>query len=97
MVDEPAALPVTPQGQPEPRLRRPDRTQVVMRPCSLEELLPERHQVRTLWAVVERLDLSAFHAPLKARGERPGRSATDPALLVALWLWAATRGVGSGR
>jgi transposase len=80
-----------------PRLRRPDRSQVVLRPASLEELLPQAHQARTLWAVVERLDLSTFHAPLKARGERPGRAATDPRLLVALWLWAATQGVGSAR
>lgn len=97
MPDEPAALPMTSQEQAPPRLRRPDRRQVVMRPCSLEELLPEGHEVRTLWAVVERLDLSAFHVPLKARGEQPGRAATDPMLLVALLLWGATRGVGSAR
>src|SRR5687768_3084603 len=93
MADEPAVpsapAPAAEQAAAslaEPRLRRPDRKQVLMRPCSLEELLPERHSVRTLWAVVERLDLSAFHAPLKARGEAPGRAATDPKLLVALWL-----------
>jgi transposase len=102
MADEPAT-PDAPsssgQAVPpaEPRLRRPDRKQVLMRPCSLEELLPEGHQVRTLWAVVERLDLSAFYAPLKARGEQPGRAATDPALLVAVLLWGATQGVGSAR
>jgi transposase len=103
MADEPATRDApSPSEQvaaslAEPRLRRPDRKQVLMRPCSLEELLPEGHQVRTLWAVVERLDLSAFYAPLKARGEAPGRAATDPKLLVALWLWGATQGVGSAR
>lgn len=86
-----------PAAPPPPRLRRPDRSQVLLRPCSLEDLLPPGHQVRTLWAVVERLDLSPFCAPLKARGDAPGRAATDPRLLVALWLWAATRGVGSAR
>ena len=68
----------------ELRLRRPDRQQVLLRPCSVEELLPPEHQVRTLWAVVERLDLSAFAASFKARGASPGRAATDPKLLVAL-------------
>ena len=34
---------------------------------------------------------------LKARGSEPGRAATDPKILVALWLWAATQGVGSAR
>jgi transposase len=81
----------------ELRLRRPDRRQVLLRPCSLEELLPPAHQARTLWAVAQRLDLSGFEAALKARGEAPGRAATDPRLLVALWLWAATQGVGSAR
>ena len=47
--------------------------------------------------VVEGLDLSAFEEPLKARGSTPGRAATDPKVLVALWLYAATAGVGSGR
>lgn len=81
----------------ELRLRRPDRQQVLLRPCSLEELLPPEHQARTLWAVVERLDLSAFAAAFKARGASPGRAATDPKLLVGLWLWAATQGESSAR
>jgi transposase len=88
----PAQVPAGP-----PRLRAPDRAQVLLRPCSLEELVPPGHEVRTLWAVVERLDLSALHDPLRARGSTPGRPATDPRLLVALWLWAATQGVGSAR
>jgi hypothetical protein len=41
-----------------------------------------------IWSVVERLDLSAFHAPIKARDGVCGRDATDPRLLVALWLYA---------
>src|SRR5438309_1680967 len=80
-----------------PRLRRPDRQQVLLRPCSLDELLSPAHQVRTLWAVVERLALSGFDAHVKARGASPGRAATEPRLLVALWLWAATQGVSSAR
>ena len=80
-----------------PRVESPDRRQVLLVPCSLEYLLPPDHEVRTLWAVVEKLDLAAFYAPLKARGEAPGRSAKDPRLLVALWLWACTQGEGSAR
>lgn len=87
----------SPVTEGELRLRRPDRRQVLLRPCSLEELLSPDHQVRVLWAVVERLDLSAFSASFKARGQTPGRSATDPRLLVALWLWAATQGESSAR
>lgn len=87
-----AAWPLDP-----PRLRRPDRQQVLLEPCCLEDRLPTDHPARTIWAVVERLDLSQFYAAITARGSEPGRSATDPRLLVALWLFAATAGVGNGR
>jgi transposase len=79
------------------RLRKPDRTQVLLRPCSVEELLAPGHEFRTLWAVVEKLDLSGFYKPLSCRGSAPGRAATDPQLLVGLWLGASTRGVSSAR
>src|SRR3989304_4780810 len=79
------------------RLRRPDRGQWLMRPQYLEELVPPDHQVRIVWALVERLDLSGFYDAIRARGEDPGRSATDPRLLVALWLYAHVDGVGSAR
>ena len=41
--------------------------------------------------------LSAFREPIKAREGCVGRDATDPRLLVALWLYACIRGVGSAR
>lgn len=47
--------------------------------------------------MVEKLDLSKFQEPLKARGSDPGCSATDPKLLVALWLYATMEKIGSGR
>jgi transposase len=47
--------------------------------------------------VVQKLDLSAFYQPIKARDGVSGREAIDPMLLMALWLYAATRGVGSAR
>jgi transposase len=79
------------------RLRRPDRAQMLLRPQCLEELVTADHRVRTVWAVVERLELGGFYAAIRARGEDPGRSATDPKLLVALWLYAHVDGVGSAR
>src|SRR5258708_21901507 len=79
------------------RLRRPDRAQVTMRVECDDELIPQVHQARVIWSVVEKLDLSAFHEPIKARDGVCGRDATDPGLLVALWLYAATWGVGSAR
>src|SRR5215203_783179 len=79
------------------RLRLPDRAQVVMRYASLDESLPDDHAARTVWRVVEQLDLSAFHAAVRAVAGGPGRDATDPRVLVGLWLYATLDGVGSAR
>ena len=94
---EPPDGPGAAGGRGAPRLRRPDRTQMTWEPWSLEERLAQDHPARTIWSVVERLDLSAFYEAIEARGEAPGRAATDPRLLVSLWLYAATEGVGNGR
>jgi transposase len=51
--------------------------------------------VRRVAEVVEHLDLSGFCQPIKAREGVPGRDATDPKLLVSLWLCACVRGIGS--
>jgi len=79
------------------RLRVPERHQVAMVVRCPDELVDADHPVRVIWAVVERLDLSAFHAAIKARDGACGRNATDPRLLVALWLYASVDGVGSAR
>jgi transposase len=91
-----AVAPIPPAPEP-PRLRKAERRQVALLPICVDELIPPQHQARTLWALVEGLDLSGFQEKLKARGCEPGRAATDPKILVALWLWAATQGVGSAR
>jgi len=80
-----------------PRLRRPDRLQMVLEPTCWEERLAADHPVRAVWAVVERLDLSRISDGIAARGGRPGRAATDPRLMMALWLYATIENVGSAR
>jgi transposase len=92
----PASSPSSTHTGP-PRLLKPDRAQVRLEPVSLEERLPLDHQARVVWAVVETLDLSAFYGDIAARGSDPGRPAIDPRILVALWLYAATDGLGNGR
>jgi transposase len=44
-----------------------------------------------------RMDLSRLTEAIKARGSNAGRSAIDPRILFALWLYATLEGVGSGR
>ena len=79
------------------RLRVPDRSQVAMKVESPDDLIPAEHRARTVWRVVESMDLSLLHDSIKARDGVCGRDATDPRLLVALWLYATIRGVGSAR
>src|SRR5262245_23804778 len=88
---------VTGEERPELRLRRPERRQVAMVVQCPDDLVSSDHAVRMVWAVVEKLDLSAFSEPIQARAGSAGRDATDPQLLVALWLYACIRGIGSGR
>jgi len=85
------------QGRPAVRLRKPDRDQMTMKVSCPDELVGPGHAVRTVAQVVSKLDLSKFHEPIKARDGHVGRDATDPALLVGLWLWGCIRGVGSAR
>jgi transposase len=68
-----------------------------MRPFCLDELLPPGHDALTISYVVASWDLGRFTEALKARGDRAGRAATDPRILIALWLYPATRGVASAR
>lgn len=68
------------------RLRRPDRRQVAMLIQCPDDLVVPSHPVRMVMAVVEKLDLDRFHEPIRARAGQAGRDATDPQLLVALWL-----------
>ena len=79
------------------RCRRPDRSPHLLQPVHLDELLPLDHEARMIWQVTGQLDLAAFYAAVEARGDQPGRPATDPRLLLALWLYATKEGVGSGR
>jgi transposase len=81
----------------DPRLRTANRRQVQLRPCDLESLLEADHEARSLWTLLERLDLSAFYAKIRARGSAPGRAATDPKILLCLWTYATSQGVGSAR
>jgi transposase len=79
------------------RLRTPERRQMAMVVQCPDDLVAATHPVRMVMRVVEKLDLSGFCEPIKAREGLAGRDATDPRLLVALWLYASIRGIGSAR
>jgi len=81
----------------EARLRRPVRNQVEMMLRDLDSMVPEGHPVRAIWEFLEGLDLSAFYSSIRAVLDRPGRPASDPQVLLALWVYATVEGVGSAR
>jgi transposase len=84
-------------GSAEPRVQRPNRMQLELRPVDLEGLLPADHRARLVWEFVEGLDLGPLYVQIKAVTGHAGRPAIDPAILMALWLYATLEGVGSAR
>jgi transposase len=80
-----------------PRLRQPVRDQVELRVVDLDGLIGADHPVRVIWAYVEQLDLSPLEEAVKARENGPGQAPVSPHLYLALWLFAASQGVGSAR
>ena len=79
------------------RTREPFRKQVRMCFELLEDVLPADHAARVLWRVVETLDLSAFLRGRKSFEGQAGRDVTSPHVLLTLWLYAMSIGVGSAR
>src|SRR5215210_1016885 len=72
-----------------------DRDQVLLLPPDVRSWLPGGHLARFVIDAVEELDLAAFYARYRRDGW--GRPAYDPALMVALILYAYAKGVRSAR
>src|SRR5215210_5539726 len=72
-----------------------DREQVFLLPPSVDDWLPADHFARFVIAAIEELDLDAFYADYRADGH--GRPAHDPAMMVALLVYAYARGQRSSR
>jgi len=85
------------EGQAGVRLRVPERRQMAMVVQCPDDLVPAQHEVRMVMALVESLDLARFSESIRAREGVAGRDATDPRLLVGLWLYGCIRGIGSAR
>lgn len=81
----------------KPRLRTPQRQQVEMHFGSLDQLLDPEHPARAVWEAVSRWDLSGFLSQIRAVEGAVGRDATDPRMLLALWVYATLQGVASAR
>ena len=78
-------------------IRRVNREQMSWRAVDVERLVEQDHLARAIWALVGRLNLSAFYQAIESSVEEGGRSAFDPQLLISLWVYAYTQGIGSAR
>src|SRR4030042_6628066 len=81
----------------KPRLKRINRQQLVMRPMDVEQLVPEDHEVRAIWEFVGCLDLSRYYEDIEVIEGEAGRPALAPRLMISLWLYAYSKGIGSAR
>ena len=85
------------EGGGSPRLRQANRQQLSWQTFDLDGLVGPRHIARTIWQFLDKLSLDRFYADIKAREGVAGRDATDPKILLTLWLYALSRGVASAR
>ena len=60
-------------------------------------VLPMIHRARLIWRVPKTLDLSAFDEDAKAVEGSVGREMLSPAMMLTLWAYAISIGVGSAR
>ena len=67
------------------------------RAIDVERLIGEDHRARAIWTLVGRLDLSRFCEGIESSVEEGGRPAIDPQLLISLWVYAYSEGIGSAR
>jgi transposase len=81
----------------QPLLRQINRQQMSWRAVDVEKLIGEDHRARAIWTLVARLDLNRFYETIANSGEEGGRPAIDPQLLISLWVYAYSEGIGSAR
>ena len=82
---------------PELRLKRVNRQQMILRAVDVERLIEGDHPARAIGELVGRLDRSGFTAEIESVEGEAGRPAYDPRLLISLWIYAYSEGVSSAR
>lgn len=80
-----------------PKLQRIDRQQMVFRSVEIEKLISEDHEARAIWEFVGRLNLSCYHDGIRSQKGGAGRPALSPQLMISIWVYSYSKGVGSAR
>src|SRR6266446_1957078 len=75
------------------RVVGPDRSQLRWDLIDIEGLLAGDHRARMVWAFVEGLNLEPLYELIESREGEAGRPPADPAVVLALWLYASLEGL----
>ena len=81
----------------KPRYEVINREQLCWRRVDVERLIGEEHPARAVWEFVGQLDLSGYQEEARAVEGKAGRPGWEPRLLISLWVYAYSEGVGSAR
>lgn len=95
--EEPESFSKKKSGNEKPKIRVVDRKQMLIRCVDVEQLIPEDHPARAIWEFVEQVDLKAFYERIESKEGELGRPAIDPKVLMSLWIYGYSEGVGSAR
>jgi transposase len=79
----------------QPMLRQVNRQQLSGRAVDGEPRIGEEHPARAMGALLGRL--RAFYQAIESSAEEGGRPAFDPQVLINLWVYAYSQGIGSAR
>jgi transposase len=81
----------------KPRVTEPARRQAAIRFEMPDDALSAEHPARVLWQALGKLDLSAFLENARSVEGSAGRPTLSPRLMLTLWTYAISQGVGSSR
>ena len=83
--------------KPRARTVEPNRSQGVIRFEMPEQMLPPTHRARVIDRVVGTSDLSGFTKESTSVEGHPGRATLSPRMMLTLWLYSISEGIGSAR
>lgn len=86
-----------PAAEAKPKLKPVDRSQGLLRPVIVDELVGPDHKVRAIWDLTGQFDLGQFHEKIRSKEGQAGRAAWEPRLLLSVWLYAYSEQVTSAR
>ncbi len=81
----------------EARLRYVNRSQTGWRMVDVESLIGAEHNARAIWDLVTRQPVEGFLKENKSVAGKAGADRIDPHVLISVWVYGLTLGIGSAR